>query len=142
VRLAVKANSRPPKAMLTSGSVADCPCRRAHGEARVPSISLSTKAMIVEQAKKQGMQVHIPARKNHKNPWEYDKHLHRQRHLVENACAHNEGVSQRATPGGSLPLSPPSISAASSSGLMSFDGRLSMLRWRSYARNNHPQTSL
>jgi len=60
--------------------------------------------MIVEQAKKQGMQVHIPARKNRKNPWEYDKHLHRQRHLVENAFAHNGGVSQRATPGGSLPF--------------------------------------
>jgi len=42
--------------------------------------------MIVEQAKKQGMQVHIPARKNRKNPREYDKHLHRQCHLAENAC--------------------------------------------------------
>jgi len=43
---------------------------------------------VVEQAKKQGMQVHIPARKNRKNPREYDKHLYRQRHLVENAFAH------------------------------------------------------
>jgi len=43
---------------------------------------------VVEQAKKQGMQVHIPSRKNRKNPREYDKHLYRQRHLVENAFAH------------------------------------------------------
>jgi len=53
----------------------------------VPGISLPAKAMIVEQAKKQGMQVHIPACKNRKNPREYDKHLQRQHHLVKNACA-------------------------------------------------------
>jgi len=43
---------------------------------------------LVEQAKKQGIQVQIPARKSRKNPREYDKHLHRQRYLVENACAY------------------------------------------------------
>jgi len=34
------------------------------------------------------MQVHIPSRKNRKNPRGYDKHPYRQRHLVENAFAH------------------------------------------------------
>lgn len=40
---------------------------------------------IVEQAKAQGMQAQIPPRKNRNQPREYDKHLYRQRHLVENA---------------------------------------------------------
>lgn len=40
---------------------------------------------IVEQARRQGMGAVIPPRKNRNNPREYDKHLYRQRHLVENA---------------------------------------------------------
>jgi transposase len=40
---------------------------------------------IVEHAKSQGMQAVIPPRKNRKEQREYDKHLYRQRHLVENA---------------------------------------------------------
>ena len=40
---------------------------------------------IVEQARGQGMGAVIPPRKNRNNPREYDKHLYRQRHLVENA---------------------------------------------------------
>ncbi len=40
---------------------------------------------IVEQAKSQGMQAVIPPRKSRKEQREYDKHLYRQRHLVENA---------------------------------------------------------
>jgi transposase len=43
---------------------------------------------IVEQAQRQGMQVHIPPRKNRKAPRDYDQHLYRQRHLVENAFLH------------------------------------------------------
>ena len=41
--------------------------------------------IIVEQARSQGMQAVIPPRKNRKEQREYDKHLYRQRHLVENA---------------------------------------------------------
>ncbi len=40
---------------------------------------------IVEQARSQRMQVVIPPRKNRKGQREYDKHLYRQHHLVENA---------------------------------------------------------
>lgn len=40
---------------------------------------------IVEQARYRGMQPVIPPRKNRKEQREYDKHLYRQRHLVENA---------------------------------------------------------
>ena len=37
---------------------------------------------------RQGMQPQIPPRKNRKAQREYDKHLYRQRHLVENAFLH------------------------------------------------------
>ena len=40
---------------------------------------------IVEQANRQSMQAQIPPRKNRKQPREFDRHLYRQRHLVENA---------------------------------------------------------
>jgi transposase len=43
---------------------------------------------IVEQAGRQGMQAQIPPRKNRKVQRDYDKHLYRQRHLVENALLH------------------------------------------------------
>lgn len=43
---------------------------------------------IVEQAQSQGMQPQIPPRKNRKEQRSYDKHLYRQRHLVENAFLH------------------------------------------------------
>ena len=40
---------------------------------------------IIEKAEGQGMQAVIPPRKNRKVQRAYDKHLYRQRHLVENA---------------------------------------------------------
>jgi len=43
---------------------------------------------IVEQAHKQGMEAHIPPRKNRKEQRAYDKHLYKLRHLVENAFLH------------------------------------------------------
>lgn len=43
---------------------------------------------IVEQVQRQGMRAQIPPRKNRKTPRDYDKHLYRQRHLVENAFLH------------------------------------------------------
>lgn len=45
----------------------------------------SDSDVIVEQARHQGMQPVIPPRKNRKAQREYDKHLYRQRHRVENA---------------------------------------------------------
>ncbi len=43
---------------------------------------------LITQARAQGMQAHIPPRKNRKVQREYDRHLYRQRHLVENAFLH------------------------------------------------------
>jgi len=40
---------------------------------------------IIEQAKKQGMKVVIPPKKNRKTQRSYDKELYKLRHLVENA---------------------------------------------------------
>jgi len=40
---------------------------------------------IVEQAASQGMQAQIPPRSNRKQLRDYDKHLYKLRHLVENA---------------------------------------------------------
>ncbi len=43
------------------------------------------------------MQAQIPPRKNRKEPRDYDKHLHRQRHQVENAFLHLKGWRGIAT---------------------------------------------
>ena len=43
---------------------------------------------IVEQAKRQGMKPVIPSRKNRKEQRDYDRHLYKIRHLVENAFLH------------------------------------------------------
>jgi transposase len=53
---------------------------------------------IVEHARAQDMQAQIPPRKHRKVPREYDKHLYRHRHLVENAFLHlkpGRGVATR-----------------------------------------------
>ena len=44
--------------------------------------------LFVEQAERRGMQAVIPPRKNRKEQRDYDNHLYRQRHLVENAFLH------------------------------------------------------
>ena len=43
---------------------------------------------IIAQAEQQGMKAVIPPRKNRKVQREYDQHLYKQRHLVENAFLH------------------------------------------------------
>ena len=43
---------------------------------------------ILEQAAKQGMRPVIPSKKNRKIQREYDRHLYKLRHLVENAFLH------------------------------------------------------
>jgi transposase len=43
---------------------------------------------IIGKAEEVGMQVVIPPKKNRKVQREYDKHLYRQRHLIENAFLH------------------------------------------------------
>ena len=43
---------------------------------------------IVAKVEEQGAKAVIPPRKNRKQPREYDKHLYKLRHLVENAFLH------------------------------------------------------
>ena len=43
---------------------------------------------ILAQAKQQGMESVIPPRKNRQQPRDYDRHLYKLRHLVENAFLH------------------------------------------------------
>ena len=43
---------------------------------------------IIEQARQQGMSPQIPPRKNRIEQRSYDRHLYKQRHLVENAFLH------------------------------------------------------
>ena len=43
---------------------------------------------ILAQAQQQGMKAEIPPKKNRKIQREYDRHLYKQRHLVENAFLH------------------------------------------------------
>ena len=43
---------------------------------------------IIAQAEQQGMKAEIPPRKNRTVQRDYDRHLYKQRHLVENAFLH------------------------------------------------------
>ena len=52
---------------------------------------------VIRQARDQGMQAQIPPRKNRKDPRDYDKHLYRQRHQVENAFLRLKGWRGIAT---------------------------------------------
>ena len=82
----------PVRVIITQGTDADC-------QQAVPLMADITAEYlladrgydaeyIVEQAKQQGMEPVIPSRKNRKEQRNYDRHLYKIRHLVENACLH------------------------------------------------------
>jgi transposase len=88
----VDANGMPVRAIVTAGTTADC-------KQAIPLISgiaaeylFADRAYdtngIIEYATKAGMQVVIPPKKNRKEQREYDEHLYKLRHLVENAFMH------------------------------------------------------
>jgi len=81
----------PLRAIVTAGTEADCTQAGALIEGMQAQHLIADRGYdsekIVGQAKNQGMQVQIPARKNRRQQREYDKHLYRHRHLVENAFA-------------------------------------------------------
>jgi transposase len=82
----------PVRVVATAGSVADCTeaCGLIEGlsaEHLIADKGYDSNA-IVEQAAMQGMHAQIPPRKNRKDARDYDKHLYRHRHLVENAFLH------------------------------------------------------
>jgi len=82
----------PVRVIATSATVADCTEASALIEGFEAEHLLADKGYdsdaIVKQAREQGMQAQIPPRKNRKERRDYDKHLYRHRHLVENAFLH------------------------------------------------------
>ena len=78
--------------LITDGTTADCSQAGALIEGFSAEHLLADKGYdsnaITEQAHAQGMQVHIPSRKNRKDARAYDRHLYKLRHLVENAFLH------------------------------------------------------
>ena len=89
IHLAVDAHGLPIRVLATQATRADCSlaCELIEGltaEHLIADKGYDSDA-ITEQAQHQGMQPVIPPRKHRKEPRDYDKHLYRQRHLVENA---------------------------------------------------------
>ena len=89
IHLAVDAHGMPVRVVVTAGPVADCT------QAGELIFDIKAKALIAdkgydsnaveEQAKESRMEVVIPPRSNRKNPRDFDRHLYKLRHLVENA---------------------------------------------------------
>ncbi|WP_099116116.1 IS5 family transposase, partial [Xenorhabdus miraniensis] len=92
IHLAVDAHGMPVRALITSGTTADC----SQAEILIEGIDAEhlladrgyDSNAVVERAEKQGMEAQIPSRKNRKVKREYDRELYRLRHLVENAFLH------------------------------------------------------
>jgi len=82
----------PLRAIVTSATEADCSQAGALIDGLKAEHLIADKGYdsdaIICKAQTQNMQPQIPPRKNRKHPRTYDKHLYRQRHLVENAFAH------------------------------------------------------
>ncbi len=82
----------PVKVLITGGNVADCTkaCDLIEGiqaENLIADRGYDTNE-IVEAATKAGMQAIIPPKKNRKTKRNYDRHVYKIRHLVENAFLH------------------------------------------------------
>ena len=82
----------PVKVLIRGGNVADCTeaCNLIDGieaENLVADRGYDTNE-IVEAATKAGMQAVIPPKKNRKEQRNYDRHIYKIRHLVENAFLH------------------------------------------------------
>ncbi|KAG0178078.1 hypothetical protein DFQ28_003966, partial [Apophysomyces sp. BC1034] len=82
----------PVRLIGTEGSRADCTQAGELIEGISAEHLIADKgydsAAIIEQARAQGMQAQIPPRKCRTIPRDYDKHLYRHRHRVENAFLH------------------------------------------------------
>ena len=82
----------PVRFFVTDGTVADCTqaCRLIEGISA--EYLLADRGYdsdkIVREAESAGMRAVIPPRKNRKHQREYDRHLYKLRHLVENAFLH------------------------------------------------------
>ena len=82
----------PVRALVTKGTSADCKhapqlIEGIDAQALLADRGYDTDS-IVNQVSLAGMTVVIPPKKNRKVQREYDKHLYKVRHLVENAFLH------------------------------------------------------
>jgi len=88
----VDAHGMPVRILVTQGTTADCTQTGRLIEGMDAHYLLADRDYdsnaIIEQAKKQGMEVVIPPKKNRKTQRSYDKELYKLRHLVENAFLH------------------------------------------------------
>ena len=89
IHLAVDADGMPVRAIITAGTVADCKQAIALIDGISADYLLADRGYdtneIVDWAAAHGMISVIPPKKNRIDQREYDKHLYKIRHLVENA---------------------------------------------------------
>ena len=92
MHLAVDARGLPVRALVTSGTTADCTQAVALIDGFAAEYLLADKGYdsnaVIAEAVRAGIKVVIPPKKNRKEQREYDKELYRVRHLVENAFLH------------------------------------------------------
>ena len=92
MHLAVDANGMPVRISVTAGTGHDCKQACALIDGIYAEWLLADRAYdsnaIIEKAFSQGMKVVIPPKRNRKVQRDYDIHLYRLRHLVENAFLH------------------------------------------------------
>ena len=90
--MAVDAHGMPVRFFVTDATVADCTVAEKLIDKFPAQYLLADRAYdtdaIVEQAVKAGMLPVIPPKKNRKVLRNYDKHIYKLRHLVENAFLH------------------------------------------------------
>ena len=90
--MAVDAHGMPVRAIITEGTRADCKEAIALIDGISAHALLADRGYdtndIVNYALLKGMDVVIPPKKNRKEQREYDAHLYKVRHLVENAFMH------------------------------------------------------
>ena len=89
MHLAVDSHGMPLRALITQGTTADCTQAVALIQGFEAKYLLADRGYdtdtVINQAATQGMSPVIPPKRNRKEQREYDKHLYKIRHLVENA---------------------------------------------------------
>ena len=87
IHIAVDALGNPLRFILTAGQCHDGPQAKSLIEGYAAQVLLADKgyddAKLIEVVEAKGMQAVIPPRSNRKEQREYDKHLYKERHLVE-----------------------------------------------------------
>jgi transposase len=87
VHIAVDALGNPLRLLLTAGQCHDSPQASALIEGYEPQVLIADKGYdsgtLIESAGVKGIEVVIPPKKNRLVQREYDRHLYRERHLVE-----------------------------------------------------------